>query len=45
MEFLKDLTGSLFWATVLSLTIYFVSSIAIGFLSKKSTLLDPSAPG
>jgi small-conductance mechanosensitive channel/CRP-like cAMP-binding protein len=45
MDFPKDLTGSLFWAMILSLIIYFGSSIAIGFLSKKSTLLKPIGSG
>jgi small-conductance mechanosensitive channel/CRP-like cAMP-binding protein len=45
MEFSKDLTGSLFWATTLSLAIYIISSIAIGFLSKKSTQLRPIGSG
>jgi small-conductance mechanosensitive channel/CRP-like cAMP-binding protein len=45
MEFLKDLTGSLFWATVLGVAIYAASSIAIGFLAKKSTLLKPVGSG
>ncbi len=45
MELLKDLTGSLFWATVLSLVLYGASSIAISFLSKKSTLLKPVGSG
>ena len=45
MDFPKDLTGSLFWAMILSLIIYFGSSIAIGFLSKKSTLLKPVGSG
>jgi small-conductance mechanosensitive channel/CRP-like cAMP-binding protein len=45
MEFLKDLTGSLLWATVLGVVIYAASSIAIGFLAKKSTLLKPVGSG
>jgi hypothetical protein len=45
MEFLKDLSGSMFWAAVLSLLIYFGSSFAIGLLSKKSTLLKPIGSG
>jgi len=34
MELLKDLTGSLFWATALSLALFIASSIAIGYLAK-----------
>ena len=45
MEFLKDLTGSLLWATVLGVVIYAASSIAVGFLAKKSTLLKPVGSG
>ncbi|HUI45266.1 MAG TPA: hypothetical protein VL122_04625 [Nitrospirota bacterium] len=45
MEFLKDLTGSLFRATILSLTVYFASSIAIGFLPYQSGLLKPTGSG
>ncbi len=45
MEFLKDLTGSLFWAVVLSLAVYLASSYAVKFLSKKSALLEPIGNG
>jgi small-conductance mechanosensitive channel len=45
MELLKDLTGSLFWATALSLILYIACSIAIGFLAKKSMLLKPVGTG
>jgi len=45
MEFLKDFTGSLFWATTLSVILYVASSIAIGFLAKKSALLKPVGNG
>ncbi len=45
MEFLKDLTGSLFWAAALSIILYTASSIAISFLAKKSTLLKPVGSG
>jgi hypothetical protein len=31
MDFLNDLTGSLFWATALSLLFYGAASTAIGF--------------
>ena len=45
MEFIKDLTGSLFWATVLSILLYGGSSVALGFLSKKSAQLKPIGSG
>ncbi|HTG00570.1 MAG TPA: mechanosensitive ion channel family protein [Nitrospirota bacterium] len=45
MEFLKALTGSLFWAFLLSLLLYLASSYAITFLSKKSKLLEPIGDG
>jgi small-conductance mechanosensitive channel/CRP-like cAMP-binding protein len=45
MEFLKDLTGSLFWAFLLSLGIYAACSYALKFLSKKSKLLEPISMG
>ena len=45
MELLNDLTGSLFWATLLSILLYTASSIAIGFLARKSTLLKPNGAG
>src|SRR5512143_3134571 len=45
MELLKDLTGSLFWAALLSILLYTASSIAIGFLARKSTLLKPVGAG
>jgi small-conductance mechanosensitive channel len=45
MEFIKDLTGSLFWATALSIFLYVASSIAIGLLAKKSELLKPIGAG
>jgi len=43
MELLKDLMGSLFWATVISVALYVGGSIATGFLAKKSKLLKPIA--
>jgi small-conductance mechanosensitive channel/CRP-like cAMP-binding protein len=45
MEFIKDLTGSLFWAAGLSLLFYGTASIAIGFLAKKSAQLKPIGSG
>ena len=45
MDLLKDLTGSLLWATLLSIILYTASSIAIGFLARKSTLLKPVGSG
>ena len=45
MEFIKDLTGSLFWATAVSLMLYIASSIAIGYVAKKSVQLKPIGSG
>jgi len=45
MEFLKDLSGSLFWAALLGVVLYSASSIAIRFLAKKSTQLKPIGSG
>ena len=45
MQFLQDLTGSLFWATALSLLFYGAASIAIGFLAQKSAQLKPIGSG
>lgn len=45
MELLKDLTGSLLWATVLSSVIYAACRIAIVFLARKSALLKPIGAG
>jgi len=45
MDLLKDLTGSLLWAILLSIFLYTASSIAIGFLARKSTLLKPVGSG
>jgi len=45
MELIKDLTGSLFWTTALSIILYVASSIAIGLLEKKSELLKPIGAG
>ncbi|HEX9112989.1 MAG TPA: hypothetical protein VF888_01470, partial [Nitrospirota bacterium] len=44
-QFMQDLTGSLFWATLLSILLYTASSIAIGFLARKSALLQPVGAG
>ena len=35
MELIKDLLGSLFWTTALSIILYVVGSTAIGSLEKK----------
>jgi small-conductance mechanosensitive channel len=45
MELLLDLTGSLFWATALSLIFYASASTAVGFLAKKSAQLKPIGSG
>jgi small-conductance mechanosensitive channel/CRP-like cAMP-binding protein len=45
MEFLQDLAGSLFLATVLGLILAIAGSIAVGFIVKKSDLLKPMAMG
>ncbi len=45
MEILLDLTGSLFWATALSLIFYASASTAAGFLAKKSAQLKPIGSG
>jgi small-conductance mechanosensitive channel len=45
MEILLDLTGSLFWATALSLVFYVSASYAAGFLAKKSAQLKPIGSG
>jgi small-conductance mechanosensitive channel/CRP-like cAMP-binding protein len=45
MELLKDLSGSLFWATALSIILYTAASIAVNFLAKKSSLLKPIGSG
>lgn len=45
MQFIIDLSGSLFWATVLSIAVYIAGSIALGYLAKKSVQLKPIASG
>jgi len=45
MENLLDLTGSLFWATALSIIFYASASTAAGFLAKKSAQLKPIGSG
>lgn len=45
MEFLQALTGSLFWATALSIVLYAASFLAIGLISRKSELLKPVGAG
>jgi small-conductance mechanosensitive channel/CRP-like cAMP-binding protein len=45
MDFMHDLTGTVFWALALSIIIYVSGSIAIGLLAKKSDLLKPIGTG
>ena len=45
MEFLQALTGSLFWATALSIVLYAASFFAIGLIAQKSELLKPVGAG
>jgi small-conductance mechanosensitive channel/CRP-like cAMP-binding protein len=45
MELLKVLTGSLFWATTVSIALFVAGSLATNYLAKKSTLLKPIASG
>lgn len=45
MEFIRDLSGSLFWAAALSLVVYLAVFIAARFLTKKSPLLKPISSG
>lgn len=45
MEFIRDLAGSLFWATAFGLILAVAGSIAVGFIVKKSDLLKPMAMG
>jgi len=45
MQILLDLTGSLFWATALSIIFYVSASTAVGFLAKKSAQLKPIGSG
>ncbi len=45
LELIKDLAGSLFWATVISVALYVAGSIATGYLAKKSKLLKPIGSG
>jgi small-conductance mechanosensitive channel/CRP-like cAMP-binding protein len=45
MDFLQDLTGSLFWALALSIILYVGGSMAIGSLARKSELLKPIGVG
>jgi small-conductance mechanosensitive channel/CRP-like cAMP-binding protein len=45
MELLKDLVGSLFWATVISVAIYAGGIVATSFLARKSRLLKPIGSG
>ena len=45
MDFIKDLTVSLLWATALSIMLYVAGSVAVGLLAKKSALLKPIGAG
>ncbi len=45
MEFLQALTGSLFWATALSIVLYAACVLAISLISRKSELLKPVGAG
>ncbi len=45
MEFVRALTGSLFWATALSLLLYAAIFFAAGLIARKSELLKPVATG
>ena len=45
MDFIHDLTGSLFWITVLSIVLFTAGSIAIEVLTGKSRLLRPMGAG
>ena len=45
IEFIKDLTGSLFWAATFSAVIYILATVLIRFFAKKSTLLKPVGSG
>ncbi len=45
LDLLKDLAGSLFWATVISAALFAGGSIATGFLARKSRLLKPVGSG
>lgn len=45
MDFLNDLTGSLFWSALFGIAVFVAGSIATGFLAKKSVLLKPIGSG
>lgn len=45
LDLLKDLAGSLLWATVISAALLIGGSIATGFLARKSSLLKPVGSG
>ncbi len=45
MDLIHNLTGSLFWATAISLALLVGGIIATGFLAKKSKLLKPIGAG
>jgi len=45
MDFITDLTGSLFWAAMLGVVLFIAGSFATGYLAKKSVLLKPIGSG
>jgi small-conductance mechanosensitive channel/CRP-like cAMP-binding protein len=45
MDLINDLSGSLLWATLLSIVLFISGSIAIGFLARKSAQLKPIGTG
>jgi small-conductance mechanosensitive channel/CRP-like cAMP-binding protein len=45
MEFIGELTGSLFWATAICIVLYAAGYFAIGLLARKSELLKPVGTG
>jgi hypothetical protein len=45
VDFLHDLTGSLFWITVLSILLFAAGSMAVGVLTGKSGRLRPMGAG
>ena len=45
MAFNRDLMGSLFWATAVSIALFAAGAIATRFLARKSTLLKPVGTG
>jgi small-conductance mechanosensitive channel/CRP-like cAMP-binding protein len=45
MSFLQDLTGSLLWVTLFSVVLFAGGIVAIGFLTRQSSLLKPMGSG